>query len=119
LFQLLLKTTHISLLNAWIPENWMIWLIVTYLLLGGIGLSFWHSYRVIRSGGKPGAPVNEILAGRREKRLLMSGLILSGCYAVAVFALSLFQPELAPLIVLTPFIYLIIWSVPRLFLRGD
>lgn len=97
----------------------MIWILVTYLLLGGIGLSFWHSYRVIRNGGKPGAAVNEILAGRREKRLLACGLGLSGAFALAVFLLSLTRSEVAPLIVLTPFLYLTCWSVPRLFLRGD
>jgi len=97
----------------------MIWLLVTYLLLGGIGLSFWHTYRVLQNGRKAGAAVNEIMAARNEKRLFICGLACAGGYALTILLLSLLRPDTAPWIVLTPFLYLIIWSVPRLFLRQD
>lgn len=94
-------------------------MIVIYLLLAGIGLSFWHSYRLIQLGKQPGATVNAMIDGRREKGLLIFGIALAAAYALTVLFLSIFWHELSVWIVLTPFIYLVAWSVPRLFISSS
>lgn len=94
----------------------MIQMLVIYLLIGGIALSFWHSYRLIRIGRQPGAPVNAILAGRREKGLLMLGGSVALAWVLPILFLSIFWNSLTAWIVLTPFLYLLAWAVPRLFL---
>jgi hypothetical protein len=97
----------------------MLWMIVIYLLLAGIGLSFWHSYRLIRLSRQPGATVNAMLDGRREKGLLIFGIAFSAAYALTVLFLSIFWNGLSFWIVLTPFIYLVAWSLPRLFIPSS
>lgn len=97
----------------------MIKLLVVYLLLGGISLSLWHSYRLIRIGKQPGATVNAILDGRREKGLLIFGGAVAAFYVLTILFLMIFWRELAAWIVLTPFLYLVAWSLPRPFLRSN
>jgi hypothetical protein len=97
----------------------MLWMIVIYLILAGIGLSFWHSYRLIRTGKQPGATVNAIMDGRREKGLLIFGIAFAAAFALTVLFLSIFWNNLSFWIVLTPFIYLVAWSLPRLFISSD
>lgn len=95
----------------------MIQLVVIYLLLGGIVLSFWHSYRLIRQGQQPGATVNVILHAKREKGLLLLGGSVAFAYVLTILFLSIFWGMLKPWVVLTPFLYLVAWSLPRVFLR--
>lgn len=97
----------------------MIQMLVIYLLFAGIGLSIWHSYRSMRRARRPGATVNEILEGRREKGLLLLGLSVAAAYALCILFISIFWPGLAFWIVLTPLIYLVAWSIPRLFLNDS
>ena len=94
-------------------------MLVFYLLLGGISLSLWHSYRIIRIGKQPGAAVNDILEGRREKGLLIFAAAITGLYVVGILALMIFWEGLAAWIVLTPFLYLVAWSLPRPFLKPN
>jgi len=94
----------------------MLYMLAIYLLLAGLGLSFWHSYRSIKRAQVPGVPVNVILAGRREKGLLMLGGSAALAYGLTIVFLSIFWGFLTPWIVLVPFVYLLAWSVPRLFL---
>ncbi|MFO7724986.1 MAG: hypothetical protein R6V45_05495 [Oceanipulchritudo sp.] len=96
----------------------MIRLLVIYLLLAAIGLSFWHSYRVIRISKEPGASVNAILQARREKGLLLVGGSVAFAYSLTILFFSIFWGMLTPLVILTPFLYLAGWSLPRLFLHS-
>ena len=90
---------------------------VFYLLLGAIGLSFFHSYRILRRGGEPGALVDTILEARREKKILMaSGGIALG-YAVIILLLTSVSLVAPAWVVLTPFLYLVVWTIPRLLPR--
>lgn len=95
----------------------MIRLWVIALVFGGIGWSFWHSYRCMRLANQPGATVNEILAGRREKGLLLVGGALAFAYSLTILFLSIFWGTLTAWIFFTPVLYLLGWSLPRLFLR--
>lgn len=95
----------------------MIQMLVIYLLVGGIGLSVWHSLRCMRRSREPGATVNAILEGRREKGLLIFAVSLAMAYALTILFLSIFWKLFTEWIVLTPFIYLVAWSLPRVFLR--
>ncbi|NDV62029.1 hypothetical protein G0Q06_06185 [Puniceicoccales bacterium CK1056] len=97
----------------------MIQMLVIYMLLGGIGLSLWHSYRLIRISKQPGATVNAILDGRREKGLLIFGGAVAGFYVLTILFLMIFWKDLATWIVLTPFLYLVAWSLPRPFLKPN
>lgn len=92
-------------------------MLVIYLLIGGIALSVWHSYQCMRRGAQPGATVNAILDGRREKGLLILGISVAAAYALTILFLTIFWQQMANYIVLTPFLYLVAWSVPRLFLK--
>ena len=96
----------------------MIRLLAIYLLLGCLGWSFWHSQRSIRLSKQPGATVNAILEGRREKRLLLFGGSLAFVYSLTILFFSIFWGMLTAYIALTPFVYLLGWSLPRLFLRS-
>jgi hypothetical protein len=92
-------------------------MLVFYLMLGAIGLSIYHSYRVIRRGGQAGALVDHMLEARREKSILAASGALAAVYAAVILVLSL-PGVLAPAwIVLTPFLYLLGWSLPRLWMR--
>lgn len=96
----------------------MIRMLVIFLLLGGIGLSVGHSIRSMRRGRQPGATVNAILEGRREKGLLILAIAVAAAYALTILFLSIFWTTFSAWIVLTPLLYLLSWSLPRLFLKG-
>lgn len=92
-------------------------MLVFYLMLGAIGLSIFHSYRVIRRGCQAGALVDHMLEAKREKGILAAAGGLAGLYAVAILLLTLFTALAPAWIVLTPFLYLLGWSLPRLWMR--
>ena len=95
----------------------MVWMLVFYLLLACIGLSFFHSYRILRRGGEPGALVDTILEGRREKKILfVSGGFALG-YAVIILLLTSFSVVAPAWVVLRPFLYLVVWTIPRVLPR--
>lgn len=92
-------------------------MLVFYLMLGAIGLSLYHSYKVIRRGGRTGALVDHMLEARREKLILATSGGVAAIYALAVLALTLLTTFGPVWIVLTPFLYLVGWSLPRLWMR--
>ena len=95
----------------------MIWMLLFYLMLGAIGLSLYHSYRVIRRGAEPGAIVDHMLEAGREKRILIVSALLALAYALAILVLTLTDVLAPAWVVLTPFLYLSAWTLPRLWNR--
>jgi hypothetical protein len=93
----------------------MVRLIAINVLLALICLSIWHSYRLMRLGRQPGATVNAMLDARREKGLLIFGIAFSVAFALTVLFLSIFWSSLTAWIFLTPLVYLVAWSLPRIF----
>jgi hypothetical protein len=94
----------------------MIRLVFIYFLLGCLVLSGWHSYRRIRLANQPGATVNAILDGRREKGLLILAAAVAGFYFLTILFLTIFWQNLSAWFLLTPICYLAAWSLPRPFL---
>jgi uncharacterized membrane protein YhdT len=88
-----------------------------YLVLLAVGLSLFHSYRIIQRGYMVNATVNAVQLGRREKKLLLWALGSSVVYAVGVLLMTFLREDTSVYIVLTPIWYLLVWSVPRLFLE--
>lgn len=91
-------------------------MLVIYLLLGCLALSFWHSYRLMRLAKQPGATVNAILDGRRERVLLIFAAAVASLYVLTILFLTIFWGGLTAWFLLTPFLYLVAWSLPRPFL---
>ena len=89
-------------------------MLLFYLMLGAIGLSLYHSYRVIRRGGEPGAIVDHMLEARREKRILLISGALTVSYALVILVMTVSDRISPAWIVPTPFIYLAAWSLARL-----
>lgn len=96
----------------------MVSLVIVYLTLIAIGLSLFHSYRVIQRGAEAAATVNAIQAGLREKRLLLWALVAALSYGGILLVVAGWREGFAVYVVLTPFVYLLAWALPRLFLRG-
>ena len=96
----------------------MIRMLVIYLLFGGNAMSIWYSIRVIRRGREPGATVNAILDGRREKGLLILAISVAVAYALTIVFFSIFWHSVSAWIVLAPILYVVSWSLPRRFLRN-
>ncbi|MGC9452325.1 MAG: hypothetical protein ACP5I4_12860 [Oceanipulchritudo sp.] len=92
-------------------------MIVFYLMLAAIGLSLYHSYRIIRRGAHSGALVDHMLEARREKRVLLLSAGIAAVYLVLILTFSLLQMVAPAWVVLTPFVYLVAWSLPRLWQR--
>lgn len=92
-------------------------LLIVYMSVAALALSFYHSYRVIQRGQEPAATVNAIQAGRREKRLLLMALLLALVYGAGVLLATLVMDGMSFYIVLTPLVYLVVWALPRLFLE--
>jgi predicted membrane protein len=95
----------------------MAFLLIAYLTLLAIGLSLYHSYRVITKAAAGAATVNAIQAGVREKRLLLWALAAAACYGVGLYVITFFREGLSVYVVLTPLVYLVVWALPRLFLQ--
>ena len=95
----------------------MVTLGIVYLTLLALGLSLYHSYRAIQRGAAAAATVNAIQAGLREKRLLLWALASALVYGGILLVVASVREGLAVYVVLTPFVYLLAWAVPRLFLK--
>ena len=93
----------------------MIWMLLIYLLLGVILLTFWHSFKIIARAGEQQLSVDALVAARREKQNLFASIGVALVYAAMVLFLVTVLPDLraGPLIVLTPVIYLAAWLFVR------
>lgn len=93
-------------------------MLIVYLTVLAIGLSVYHSYRVIQRGAEGAATVNAIQAARREKRLVLWAFAAALVYGIVLLFVAPFREGVAVYVVLTPFVYLLVWSFPRLVLRN-
>lgn len=92
---------------------------VIYLVLGSLLASIWLSYRVIAHGHRQGGTVDDLLAAKREKTLLLIAITSAFGYGLLVFVLDLLMSDqrLAPYVVLSPIVYLVLWLLLRLLWR--
>lgn len=94
----------------------MIWLLMGYVLLGAICATLWHSYKLIAAGQRPGGTVDGLLAARRAKKVLVLSVVAALVYALGIFVMDRLVGgiALAPYVVATPVVYLVVWVVGHL-----